>query len=472
MDRLRTSKDLLTQSLRAKSVVLVLGPGAVQIEVSQTGGTRQTVPFYCLLTDELLKTYDTALPEDGGGSDRWLLHRAAGRILADRLEKSPEALRRAVSATIKNVVARAVAAPLLERVAKLRLFDLIVCLTPDDCLVNALTRVDNPPKVCVTAYAPNADTAQPVDVPPPADGQVRVFFPLGRAANGSRIAVHEEDALEFLYKFQEEGLRRAPNLLAELRTRDMLLLGCNLPDWLGRGFLRLANESRLSSDRGKMEFLAADDQDARLDSFLSRFDPNAVVFPWSTSDFVAELETISQSLAAAASHSTGSPTETEPPRPPRAAAAPTVFLSYASEDTDAARHLATTLVPLGFGDVWFDKHQLIAGDNWSDRIDAAIEQCDFFMPVLSHQADIRREGVFWAEWQTAVKRSLRVKDAFLLPVGVDPSPPARSGYGHIFDGWSRGFRDLQLLHAPAGMLTDEAQAQLREVCRRFGGGAR
>ena len=326
----------------------------------------------------------------------------------------------------------------------------------------------------VGAYAPNADSSQPVDVSPARAGVARVFFPLGRSAAGTRLAIHEEDALEFIYKFQEDGVRRAPNLLTELRSRDLLLLGCNLPDWLGRGFLRLANESRLSSQDKKMEFFAADAQDPALNSFLSRFDPNASVFPWSPQEFISELETMVVPTARAAGSASPVPAAARSAASrATASTGPTVFVSYASEDVEAARRLAQSLAALGFADVWLDKRKLIAGDDWSDHIDEAIEHCDFFMPVLSRQADQRREGVFWEEWRKAVTRAMRVNDAFLLPVGIDVTQPDRTGYDRIFNGFTGEFRRLHLLHAPQGALSDDDTKQLHARCDRFreaGGG--
>lgn len=469
MDRLLTSRQSLCEALRTKGVVLVIGPEAVEVEIERGDGNRTAIAFYQAVTDELLGAYGATLPDRrviGSGSP-WLLHRGVAQVLTESADVSVERLRRSVSATIKSVSGRVVAAPLLTRLAKLRAFDLFVCLTPDDCLVDALRQVLGADHVHVSSYAPNADSSQPVDVPPPRPGIARVFFPLGRAAAGSRLAIHEEDALEFLYRFQEEGLRRAPNLLTELRTRDLLLLGCNLPDWLGRGFLRLTNETRLSSQDRKMEFFTADVQDAGLTAFLARFNPNASVFPWSPAEFVSELETMARPA--------DSPPEPAPDHSIGAQGArtsgPTVFVSYASEDTDAALRLARSLTELGFGDVWLDKRKLLAGDDWSDRIDEAIERCDFFMPVLSQHADQRREGVFWEEWRKAVTRAMRVNDAFLLPVGVDATRPDRAGYDRIFSGFTFGFRQLHLLHAPQGALSEEDRLQLQARCRRFAGGA-
>ena len=378
-------------------------------------------------------------------------------MLAQGRESSTERLRRCVSSTIKRLAAQVRAAPLLQRLVRLQAFDLYVCLTPDDLLVDALQRLPGC-AVDIGAFAPTADSSQPVDIPA-RGGAVRVFFPLGRSAAGTRLAIHEEDALEYFYKFQEDGARRAPNLLAELRSHDLLLLGCSLPDWLGRAFLRLANEMRLSSPEKKMEFFAADAQDVLLNSFLARFNPNACVFPWSPQEFIAELETlctaVPRAAAAAAVPVSGARQQ------------PTVFVSYASEDRDAARRLADTLLQAGFGDVWFDQHKLVAGDDWSDRIGEAIEHCDFFMPVLSRQADRRREGVFWEEWRKAVVRAMRVNDSFVLPVGIDDTAPDHSAYERIFTGFTCDFRRIHLLHAPQGCLSPEDQQALRGRCERF-----
>src|SRR5262249_13449371 len=150
---------------------------------------------------------------------------------------------------------------------------------------------------------------------------------------------------------------------------------------------------------------------------------------------------------------------------------PTVFVSYASEDTEDARRLANTLLAAGFSDVWLDKRKLIAGDDWSDRIDAAIEHCDFFLPGLSHRAGRRREGVVWEEWRKALVRAMRVNDAFLLPTGIDVTPPERSGYERIFSGFTADLRRLHLIHAPQGQLSPTTVEELRERCGRFRGAA-
>lgn len=460
MDRLIASRQSLGEALRGASIVPVLGPDALQVEVD-----GRVVPFYRLVVDELLHTFGVALPGGKGApDDTWLLYRAVDHILDAHSGLSTERVRRSVSAIVNDLVPSIQATPLLDRLAALRAFDLYICLTPDDLLVNALVRVLGSEAVAATTYAPNLDSSQPVDIAGGQPGGAQVYFPLGRCAAATRVAIHEEDAFEHLYRFQDEGARRAPRLLATLHSCDLMLLGCSLPDWLGRAFLRLASDSRFSAQDKKMEFFAADARDPALNSFLARFDPNATVFPWSVAEFLDELEQLAGPRSSApAPRGTASVSGTRAPES-------TVFVSYASEDAAAARRIADALVAAGFADVWLDQHKLRAGDDWSDRIDEAIAHCDFFLPVLSRQADRRREGVFWEEWRKAIARALRVNDTFLLPVGIDATPPAQSNYERIFSGYTAELRRLHLIHAPDGHLPADILADLAQRADRLAGG--
>jgi hypothetical protein len=418
-----------------------------------------------LVAEELLRVFglDPAATDLRDPTAGWSLHQAVAQVLLDQPRSSIERLRRSVATIVADLTPRVRAAPLLERMAALPQLELFVSLTPDDLLLRALRRVRGEALVRASAYAPSSDSGNVCDVPAPLPGGARVFHPLGQFSAGVRAAIHDEDALEYLFRFQQEAALRAPVLLETLRRRDLLLLGCRLPDWLGLGLIRLANEVRLSAQDKKMEFFAADAQPGDLADFLARFNPSATVFPWTASEFVGEIETIVAAagpLAPAANASTAAPAAAA--RAAGSALGATVFVSYASEDREAVMRLCDTLLAVGFADVWLDQRQLRAGDDWSQRIDEAIERCTYFMPVLSHQADARREGVFWEEWRKAMARAMRIHDAFLLPVGIDAQPPDRAGYRRIFGGFGSELRALHLLHAPSGVLPTAAQVDLRQ----------
>jgi TolB-like protein/Tfp pilus assembly protein PilF len=97
-----------------------------------------------------------------------------------------------------------------------------------------------------------------------------------------------------------------------------------------------------------------------------------------------------------------------------------VFISYASEDAEAAGRICQTLQAAGI-EVWFDKSELRGGDAWDQSIRKQIKTCALFLPVISHTTHDRREGYFRLEWKLAIDRShlMDADLAFLLPVVID-----------------------------------------------------
>ncbi len=97
-----------------------------------------------------------------------------------------------------------------------------------------------------------------------------------------------------------------------------------------------------------------------------------------------------------------------------------VFLSYASEDAEAARRIADALRAAGV-EVWFDKSELRGGDAWDRNIRDQIHRCQLFMPIISAHSEARDEGYFRREWALAEGRTrdMSHKRAFLVPVVID-----------------------------------------------------
>ena len=59
-----------------------------------------------------------------------------------------------------------------------------------------------------------------------------------------------------------------------------------------------------------------------------------------------------------------------------------VFLSYASQDAEAARRICDALRRAAI-EVWFDQSELRGGDAWDHRIRQQIRDCALFIPVIS-----------------------------------------------------------------------------------------
>ncbi len=97
-----------------------------------------------------------------------------------------------------------------------------------------------------------------------------------------------------------------------------------------------------------------------------------------------------------------------------------VFISYGSQDAEAARRICEALQATGI-EVWFDQAELRGGDSWDSQIKKQIHDCALFLPVISAQTDARIEGYFRREWNLATRRLLDMAHdaAFLVPVVID-----------------------------------------------------
>ena len=102
-----------------------------------------------------------------------------------------------------------------------------------------------------------------------------------------------------------------------------------------------------------------------------------------------------------------------------------VFLSYASEDAEAASRICEALRAVGV-EVWFDRSELRGGDAWDAQIKKQIHDCALFVPLISAHTNARIEGYFRGEWNLATRRLVnRAQNAaFLVPVVIDETREA------------------------------------------------
>jgi TolB-like protein/cytochrome c-type biogenesis protein CcmH/NrfG len=100
-----------------------------------------------------------------------------------------------------------------------------------------------------------------------------------------------------------------------------------------------------------------------------------------------------------------------------------VFLSYASQDCEAAQRICEALRAAGI-EVWFDQSELRGGDAWDQKIRRQIRDCALFVPLISANTASRHEGYFRLEWDLADQRTHMIaRDrAFIVPVCVDGTP--------------------------------------------------
>ncbi|HET7537151.1 MAG TPA: TIR domain-containing protein, partial [Candidatus Didemnitutus sp.] len=134
-----------------------------------------------------------------------------------------------------------------------------------------------------------------------------------------------------------------------------------------------------------------------------------------------------------------------------------VFLSYASQDAEAARKICDTLRAAGI-EVWLDQSELRGGDAWDQMISRQIKECSLFLPVISANTQARLEGYFRREWRLAVERMRDMDDEvpFLVPVVVDDTPDAGARV-------PERFRERQWTRLPRGETAPAFCARVKKL---------
>lgn len=347
----------------------------------------------------------------------------------------------------------------LQLLASIRDFRLFVSMTFDPLLERAIDdeRHGGARLTSTIAFSPKSRV---IDLPSPARelAAPMVVQLLGRVSTApDEYAVWEEDLLEFIVALQQR-IPATEHLGRELRDRSLLFLGLQFPDWLVRLFLRVSRQGRLSNPGALRAYIAdcADDgAAASLVGFLSAVNRDFRVIADEPATFVRELaRRWRERNPGGRAHAHG-PREALRPGCPDGA----IFLSYAREDEHAALAIVEALEQSGCT-VWYDRHELRAGQAWEDELrDAVLRRCALFLSVISRTTESTREAYYHRERRWAEERAQGFAPGveFYVPVVIDDSPlPSRHEPrafaavhaewhigGRISGGFAERLRDLQ-----------------------------
>jgi hypothetical protein len=440
--------DQLVHLISEGKVVPVVGQDLLTIPEST--GHKLLYPFLAERLARYLKISDGNLPPGGE------LNEVACRYLGKGKPVQH------IYAALKTVAAEADALPIPEpllQLADIRPLSLFVTTTFDSSLTRALNqkRFGGNTKTRVFAHSPN----EVEDLPGSVEGlgAPAVYHLMGKLSATPAYAVTEEDLIEFFHSLQSDT-RRPAQLLHELSSRSLLLLGNRFSGWLTSFLMRMSKRQRLSAD-DKADYVADSvvSNDENLVLFLERFSSATEIYrDGGAASFVSELH----------QHWIERPDATSPasnPQTPRdaghAEAEPgAVFLSYASGDRAAVEKLKIALEESGV-DVFFDRDQLQAGNDWEGKLRRSIHQCSLFVPVISRQTLTPERRFFRLEWSLALEEAHMAsgEEAFLLPVVIDdttidhPAIPAK-------------FRAIQWKSLPGGEPTTDFVDCVRQLYRK------
>ncbi len=440
--------ERLLQCIEEEAVIPVVGPDLLVFPL----GDRQVslYPYLAQRLAEDLKVRAEGLPESGALNEVACRFKAGGGNIHFVYSK--------LKAILSRLDQPQVPEP-LRKLARIRPFKLFISLTFDSLLARAINeeRFAGDAETSVLSYSPAAK--DPVIDLEQTLGPV-VLHLFGKLSATNDYAVTEEDVLEFVHSLQAEG--RLPWLLDSAPRKSLLLLGSSFPDWLTRFFLRIGSGDQRLSLAGKTDVIADFKavQDPGLVPFIRSFSPETRIFD----DPFAFVEELSERWRAAHPD-----TPKPPPERPLVeggeAAVPTalpgaIFLSYASEDRNAAKALRGSLEAAGMK-VWFDKEALRAGDDFEEKIFRAIRSCCVFVPLISRNTLTEEYRYFRLEWGQALRllEGLPPNRRFLFPVAIDDTPESS-------DALPEKFRSpRQWARLPEGRTTEEFVAILQEEYR-------
>ncbi len=350
--------------------------------------------------------------------------------------------------------------PLL-KLAAIHPFKLFVTTTFDPLLVRAINHVrfDGTSKTRVLSYSPNAVE----DLPGPIDTLDRptAYYLLGRLSAIPAYAVTEEDILEFLHSLQSAS--RHPNLLLdELNRANLLILGCGFEDWLARFFMRATKRHRLLGATGGTDYVAdakiTNDTDLVL--FLRRFSTRTKLYEGGGAlKFIDELHR--RWTERFPQRQSDGRTDTRPFVSADQMEPGVVFLSYASEDKSVAVKIKEALEDVGV-DVFFDKNDLRAGEDYEVKLRRAISESSLFLPVISQNTLTRQRRFFRIEWNQALEEALKVapSERYIIPVVIDATSPTEPGL-------PERFRKLHWESLPDGRVAMDFANMIRTLYRKY-----
>lgn len=446
--------DDLLAHLAERQLVAVVGP-----ELVLTNDGARLLPLNQLIGERLAARYKLTL--DGGAPAG--LDAAVRACLAARGRDQQERLYRVVNDLLAEIDPQP--GPALKTLARVTDLQLFISTTFDDLLARAIDEVRFAGRRVTQQrwFSPNQSTAaQQQNALRPGDDPV-VFKLFGEVSSVPQYAIHEEDTLEWLHALLSQTAHLPDWVDDPLKMRPLLLLGCQLPDWIGRFLVRMASAKRLSvSDKQFFVVGANLSRQPELTSFFHSYcSPTRVqLAEMDPAAFVAELHR--RWLQRQPVQGAGAA--------PVPADAPTgsIFISYVREDADAARHLAQQIEEIG-GDVWLDQRRLQPGDQWEPEILSGIRRgVRLFLPLISQQTEARSEGYVFKEWAEAVERAKGIPPSrrFIIPVIVDErydGNPAKyrqvpEPFMQMHFGWAPGGRPGEAL---VTVLRDELRAMRR-----------
>lgn len=359
--------------------------------------------------------------------------------------------------------------PTLRDLTRIGAFKLFLTLGFDPLLERALRQVPFRQGAALEVWDPSMTRNLPVD-PRDATGRMLVYL-FGKVGPNPRFHLWDHDAIEFVWSLQAALPTHNP-LAATLATNNLLILGTDFSDWLVRFFLRAIRQKPLN-DSSHLPLLLADRcMHGKSESALF-YDCLRGQIRIIDQDPLSFASTFAR--RAVLSHGLLDQAQTQPLAPAVESSMPpgTFFISYAREDADAARTLCEGLREAGCHS-WLDLERLKGGEDFVIRLRKAVmQECTYFISLISRTTEGRREAYFHKErfWAADRHESVPLNEEFYIGVRIDQNLPVDE-YGKPLPIQNEHphFWRKTVVHLPGGRITPgfaERARALDSLARRI-----
>jgi TIR domain/SIR2-like domain len=296
-----------------------------------------------------------------------------------------------------------------------------------------------------------------------------VYHILGKIRKASDCALWDDEMLAYLREL-DQYLRTPGNLSAALHDSHLLFLGLSLDNWLMRLLIQVVkgkNLSALDRDQLYLSESQAPVERNQVVVFFSRLTHQLRIVPLPPREFIADL---AQRWRERHPQSPDDVTLMKQAHRLAHRAPGCIFVSYASPDLLIAEYIVKQLQDKGLL-VWFDKQQLLPGQDWEAAFSEIVENmCGVFLSLISDTSAQRLTAYNILERNLAAKRQDRFADSevFYVPLRIDENEPlvptneprsikkiqaGRKAGGHLDDGFIEYLRQLQLEYIKRCALT-------------------
>jgi TIR domain/SIR2-like domain len=285
-----------------------------------------------------------------------------------------------------------------------------------------------------------------------------VYHLLGKIRKAPDCALWDDETLAFLREL-DQHLRASGKLSAALHDSHLLFLGLSLDNWLMRFLIQVVKGKNLSElDRDQL-YLSENQETVERDqvvAFFSRLTHQLRLIPMPPREFIADLARRWRER-----HPKSPDDDTIMKQAHRLAhrAPGCIFVSYASPDILIAQYIVKQLQDKGLL-VWFDKQQLLPGQDWEPEFSEIVENtCGVFLSLISDNTANRLVGFNIKERNLAIQRREQFADTavFYIPIRIDEGEPL------IPASEPRRIKKIQAIRKPGGHLDDDFIEYLRQL---------